>query len=192
MQTQPRSHFDSLPEPAALLDAPLNKSSLLRSHLNDCSPCWHCNVASFQKRGREKQRFPGVLSRHCLVLSWAIEAAHLINGNKPLILFDSSTSSRVTKPSVTLNATPPSDPRVALIFSFSFQLGVMSPPQCYVLSILAETEDLWENRGIKAHKYNWFVQTNFAQAFVIKNKVGTNEREIIFFFFHHILLRVAS
>lgn len=41
--------------------------------------------------------------------------------------------------------------------------------------------DLWENGEIKAHKYNWFVKVNFAQAFVIKNKVGKNKREIIIF-----------
>lgn len=38
-----------LTESAALSDAPLNKSNLLQLHLNDGSPCWHCDAAVVSK-----------------------------------------------------------------------------------------------------------------------------------------------
>lgn len=137
---------------------------------------------------RRFQKTRGLLacmSTRCLVLSSAIQATCLINGLQPLILFGSSTSSHFD--SFPLQSHP-------LIFSFSFKL-VTTLTLHHIYPGPPETEDLWENGEIKAHKYNWLVQAEFCTSFVIKNKVGTNEREIIFFLFffsRQILLRVAS
>lgn len=117
-----------LPEPATLSDAPLNKSSLLQSHLNDCSPCWHCDVAVVSK----EKPWEAEVYWHLMqtLPSFVLSHWSLINGIKPPILFGSSISSRVAKSSVTHNATPyppplpppKSDARVALIFSFYLKL----------------------------------------------------------------------
>lgn len=75
---QPRSHFDSPAWARCPLRCAIEQVESVAVAFKWLLPLLAPHCCGRFKRGREKQRFLGLLGRHCLDFSWATQAARLI------------------------------------------------------------------------------------------------------------------